>query len=363
MHSVVTRQTQASEFSITVKPRTGEDIQEMFRRLAATVTELDAKIVHLSVFGSIQARATGREAQRRIFRKIEWPVTWVEGAACTGGPVAGIQVFALAGGAVHPITVGNEIIGSVFEDGSARHCVLGGLGPRAQTGTRAQQTTETLENLERALSQGGFAMGDTVRTWFYLDDLLSWYGDFNATRNRFYSGVKFRTGSLPVSTGVAGRNPAGAALVLGAWAIQPAKPATRIEEVASPLQCPAPAYGSAFSRAMEIASPAGRRMLISGTASIAPDGKTLWPGEVRKQVAVTMEVVEAILRSRGYKMSNLTRATAYFKHRGDAPVFMKWCAENGLESLPVVPVHCDICRDDLLFELEADAWRSCLATD
>jgi len=37
-----------------------------------------------------------------------------------------------------------------------------------------------------------------------------------------------------------------------------------------------------------------------------------------------------------------------------AGAFRKWCRADGLSSLPVVEAHCDRCRDDLLFEIEAD---------
>jgi enamine deaminase RidA (YjgF/YER057c/UK114 family) len=220
------------------------------------------------------------------------------------------------------------------------------------------QTKETLENLSKALEQGGFSLADTVRTWFFLDDILSWYDEFNQARSDIYSGVKFKTGSLPASTGVGAQNPSGSALAVGAWAMQPLKPTAHALEVASPLQCPAPAYGSSFSRAMEITTSFGRRLLISGTASIAPGGKTLWLGDARQQVAQSMEVVEAILRSRGYELSDLTRATAYFKHRDDARLFTEWCSSRGLPMGHVAVTQCVICRDDLLFELEADAWNS-----
>ena len=106
---------------------------------------------------------------------------------------------------------------------------------------------------------------------------------------------------------------------------------------------------------METSTSVGRRLFISGTASIAPGGKTLWEGDVRKQVETTMEVVEAILRSRNFALTDLTRATAYFRRVADAPVFAEWLAERRLFKLPVVSAQCDVCRDDLLFELEADA--------
>jgi enamine deaminase RidA (YjgF/YER057c/UK114 family) len=354
----VTSGARGSEVSLTIKPLPGEGIADLFNRLAGTLGKLNATILHLTIFGSISANAAAMEAMRRRFGKIDWPLTWIEGAACNGSPIASLQIFGFAGGTVDRISLDGRVVGSVFNDGAARHCLLGGLGPVRNSIPRPDQTKETLDNLARALAQGGFSLADTVRTWFFLDDLLSWYDEFNQTRTRIYSGVKFRTGSLPASTGIGAKNSAGDALTVGAWAMQPLDSSARAVEVASPLQSPAPAYGSSFSRAMEMPSPAGRRLLISGTASIAPDGITQWPGDARQQVALSMQVVEAILRSRDFQFSDLTRATAYFKRRADAPALAEWCMAHGMPTLPVTMVECDICRNDLLFELEADAWSS-----
>jgi enamine deaminase RidA (YjgF/YER057c/UK114 family) len=357
MNCVVMPEVRGSQISITVTPLPDEGITQIFDRLAVALKRLEATIVHLMVFGDVSASVAGTEAMRRIFGGIDWPVTWVEGAACKGGPIAGLQVFAFAGGEVQRIRLGGRIVGSVFEDGAFRHCMLGGVGPDQNSSPRAGQTEQTLGNLAKALAQGGFSFADVVRTWFFLDGMLGWYDEFNRTRTKIYSGVKFRAGSLPASTGIGGRNPAATALVAGVWAMQPLSASARVEEIASPLQGPAVAYGSSFSRAMEISSAAGRRLFISGTASISPDGRTLWPEDARKQVEQTMQVVEAILQTRGFSYSDLTRATAYFKHSAGVHAFTDWCASDGRFSLPVVFANCDVCRDGLLFELEADAWR------
>src|ERR1019366_1387059 len=132
------------------------------------------------------------------------------------------------------------------------------------------QVQQMFGNLEWALDQAGFELADVVRTWFYNDDILAWYGDFNRVRSAHYAGVKWRTGSLPASTGIGARNIDGAALVVAAWAMRPLDGAARAREVGSPLQCPAPAYGSAFCRAMELDSGGCRRLFVSGTASIYP---------------------------------------------------------------------------------------------
>jgi enamine deaminase RidA (YjgF/YER057c/UK114 family) len=353
----VARAVHGSEISLTVRPLPGEGIEEMSSRLAGALR--DTTIVQMLVFGSVSASAASMEAMRRRFGSVDWPVTWVEGGACDSSPIAGIQIFGLAGGDAERIRFDGRVVGSVYNDGAMRHCMLGGLRPVQNSSSRADQTKQTLEQLEKALAQAGFRLADTVRTWFFLEDILSWYDEFNHTRTQIYSGVKFRAGSLPASTGVGGRNPAGTALAVSAWAVQPLDGSTRAGEIASPFQCPAPDYGSSFSRAMEISSTSGRRLLVSGTASIAPRGQTLWKADPRRQVALTMGVVDAIFRSRDFSFADLTRATAYFKRREDMRTFLEWCAVHGWRSLPVVPAHCDLCRHDLMFEIEADAAQGC----
>jgi enamine deaminase RidA (YjgF/YER057c/UK114 family) len=345
-----------AQISLTLRPLPGEGMEAVCRRLAATLREREATPLHLLVFGDRRARAATNEAFRHYLGLADWPVTWVEGAACDGSPLAGLQVHAFTGD-VERLERNGRMLGSVFTDGGARQCLLGGLTPANSTLSRPGQTRQTLEQLQALLVSAGFNLGDLVRTWFFLEDILSWYDAFNQTRTQFYSGVPFRTGSPPASTGVGAGNPAGTALALAAWAYRPLADNARAEAVASPRQCPAPAYGSVFSRAMELASDAGRRLFISGTASIAPGGKTLWPGEVRRQVDQTMEVVGAILQSRGFTPALITRATAYFRRPGEARVFTEWLAANRWADLPVVVAHCDICREDLLFELEAEAER------
>lgn len=235
--------------TLTVRPLPGEDIIDVIHRLAETVQ--GATILNQQIFGKLEASTAVTGAMRRTFGKMDWPATWMDGGPCDGNWIAGIQVSVLNHGTVQRIEVDGSVCGSIFEDDAGRHCLVGGLVPALTFPSRSYQTKEVLEKLQSVLSTGGFSLAETIRTWFYLDDILAWYNEFNVARTEIYSGVKFKTGSLPVSTGIGARNPAGAALTLAAWAMQPANGA-RVREIASPLQCPAPAYGSSFSRAMEI---------------------------------------------------------------------------------------------------------------
>lgn len=343
------------EFVVTERPRAGEPLNAAFRRLAAELYAREAELLGLMIYGAASARPECEQAMREALGKTEWPVTWIDGAGCDGAALAGVQAFAVSGRPVTRVRLGKCVVGSVFEDGGARHCLLGGLGPTATGLPRAAQVQQTLGNLEWALEQADFKLRDVVRTWFYNDDILAWYGDFNRVRSAHYAGVGFRTGSLPASTGIGTRSPGRAALVAGAWAMQPLDAKAYAKEIGSPLQCPAPAYGSSFSRAMEVRSGGCRRLFVSGTASIRPDGLTTWVNNPAKQVALTMEVVSAILHSRVMSYCDVTRATAYFRNPMDKGYFDAWCAARELAHWPVVALQADVCRDDLLFEIELDA--------
>jgi enamine deaminase RidA (YjgF/YER057c/UK114 family) len=121
------------------------------------------------------------------------------------------------------------------------------------------------------------------------------------------------------------------------------------------LQSSARDYGSSFSRAVEVAMPDHRRLYVSGTASIDKEGRTVFLDDTRAQVRLTMEVVQAILQSRGMDWADVTRSLAYFKRAEDAPLLGTYCRDNTLAPFPVIVAENDVCRDDLLFEIEVDA--------
>jgi enamine deaminase RidA (YjgF/YER057c/UK114 family) len=339
----------------TCVPRRDEALTDFIGRFSSELKQHQGTVLMVMAYGSVSAHDAVMEQLRRELGGIDWPMLWVEGASCFGAPLAGFQVFILPEGMVERVRVGGQVVGSVFSDAGARHCLLAGMGPVDVSQARAVQCGQLFTSVSEALGSVGFAYGDIARTWFYNDEILAWYDDFNRVRTAFYKTQKFTTSSLPASTAVLGRNPRSAALTFGAWAVVPVFSDVKVREIASPLQCPAPAYGSSFSRAMEISSGGRKRLLVSGTASIEPGGKTVWQGDAVKQIALTMEVVEAMLQPCGIGFGDVTRATAYFKHAADQKIFQSWLCAHALEAMPVVPVHCDICREDLLFEIELDA--------
>jgi enamine deaminase RidA (YjgF/YER057c/UK114 family) len=209
--------------------------------------------------------------------------------------------------------------------------------------------------MEAALHEARMDLTHVVRTWFYVTDILDWYGEFNAVRTDIYTERGLFGKYVPASTGIGGRNPWGLAVVGSALAVQPNGTGVSVREIPSPLQGPAGDYGSSFSRAAEISAPDLRSVFVSGTASIDGEGDTVHLGDAKAQVSHTFEVVGAILESRGLGFADVTRANAYFKDPTDAGVLPAFLRKHGLAESRVVVSHHDICRDDLLFEMEVDA--------
>lgn len=337
-----------TEYSISVEAN-GE--LSMHTALANGLKQLQAAPLNRFVLGGCQHYAPfvaeyGTPAS---------PLTWIQGDACSSGEMCSTQVTAIKGLPVHPIRLGGRIVGTTHEDDYARYVRLGGVLPSDCTASREEQTRSLFENMRDILHGQGMRFTDTIRTWFYLDDLLEWYGEFNAVRTRFFEEEGVFDAMVPASTGIGAANPQGAAIIADLLAVQPKAGKARFFAVGSPLQGSAMEYRSSFSRAAELDLPTHRTLYISGTASIDPHGKSVHPGDSAKQIDLTMRVVEGILSSRSMSWMDVSRAIAYFKNSDDIALFNQYCLDHNIGRFPLSVSHADVCRNDLLFEIEADA--------
>ena len=246
-------------------------------------------------------------------------------------------------------------VGVAYQDEYWDYCLLTGVLPPDITASREAQTLAVFEGIEDALSEVGMTFANVARTWLYMDNILDWYDEFNRARDSFFRSRKVYDGLVPASTGIGSANLCGSAITAVAVAVKPKKPGITVQALPSPLQCAALQYGSSFSRAVEIGTPAYRTLLVSGTASIEPGGATAHVGDVKRQIQLTMDVVEAILKSRGMDWSNTIRAIMYLKKAAYQEEWLAWLKANGLEKMPLITLEADVCRDDLLVEIEIDA--------
>jgi enamine deaminase RidA (YjgF/YER057c/UK114 family) len=341
------------EHFVTIIPEGKETPESLFKRVGETVRRLNGRLVSAEALGMAPADRKSMAALTAALGGTNAPLAWVENARTNN--LYGVHVWAVSGTVAEALSLEGRRVGTLFEDGFCQYCRLVGLLPASTTISRPEQTQTIFQQMEAGLQSGGMAFSDVLRTWFYNDDILAWYRDFNVVRTKFFQERKVFDGMVPASTGVAGRNAIGAALLSGLIAVKSEDESVRAFEVPSPLQSPALQYGSSFSRAVELELPDLRRLYISGTASIDEKGKTVFIGDPAAQVRQTMEVVQAILQSREMDWGDVTRSLVYFKRAADAPLFEKYRQETGVPAFPAITVENDICRDELLFEIEVDA--------
>jgi len=161
---------------------------------------------------------------------------------------------------------------------------------------------------------------------------------------------------LPASTGIFADNPRGGWCVLDLLAIRSANGSPLdVRKLSNPHQNEAPEYGSSFSRGLELRTRGCRYLLVSGTASIDDHGSSVHENDFEKQTERTLDTVEALLGVGGGSFGDVRQATAFVKRQEDISQLRNILARRGMEELPVVYTVGDVCRDELLFELDATA--------
>ncbi len=118
---------------------------------------------------------------------------------------------------------------------------------------------------------------------------------------------------------------------------------------------------SSFSRGLRLDLGGMAVLLISGTASIGPDGETLHVGDFRAQTRRTFDNITALLDAEGASWKDIVRTSCYLRDIDrDYAVFNEertaFYAEQGLDPLPAsTGIQAKLCRPDLLVEIEAIA--------
>jgi enamine deaminase RidA (YjgF/YER057c/UK114 family) len=349
-----------------------EAASELYDRVAEILAGSSMQIVHERLFGDLSVREAVLKARKHAETDADWPVTYIDGRSCFDAPFTGVQIRA-----VRPVAPDDNVwtaydeglpVGRAWNRNGSTFLILqdchGKNGPKHSNPTRPDQAETMFRRAERILRDEGFSYGDVVRTWIYIADILDWYGDFNMARNRCYTDFGFlgpKGGSssaetlyLPASTGIAGRNPAGSAAVMDLFAVRhDAGSSVRVRHITGTRQRSPFRYGSAFSRAVVVDEPDGKLILVSGTASIDEEGKSVHPGDCRAQILQTLQVISTLVEPEGATLEDLCEATVFLKRKGDLPLYLDIAEEKGLSSAPAVHVVADVCRDELLFELDA----------
>jgi len=212
------------------------------------------------------------------------------------------------------------------------------------------------EKAAEALRSHDMDLRCVARTWGWLRDILTWYDDFNAARTAVYQKERLVDSGghahyLPASTGIGVAPADGSACALEVLAVSDGHRSIRSIQ-AGGEQDSAFSYGSAFARAVLAPMPAGSTLFVSGTAAIDPQGRSEHPGDAARQIDATLQHIRALLAEVGWSEDRIVSAIAYSKTPQIANALT-----NGWSALPWPRIEtiADVCRKELLFEMEVTA--------
>jgi enamine deaminase RidA (YjgF/YER057c/UK114 family) len=344
-----------------------EEAEKAYAALRSELCKRGAMPLQERVFGTLQSAADVAKGRARALEgdSETWvvPPTYIEGAPVGHDGLAGIHVLAARAEATRAVREGDRIFGRIIEAPCAVLLGLADVGRRVagRLGAGpAEEAGATIEAAVALLAREGYSFQDVARTWFYLRDILDWYGPFNAVRNAAFQrlGLMGRNGNrtIPASTGIEGRNARGGWCTLDLIAAR-GRPGRRFEmqRLHNRKQNEATEYGSAFARGMALTLGDCRYYFVSGTASIDDHGRTVHVGDFAAQTEHTLAAVSSLLANAGATLPDVRQATAFLKNPCDQRSFERLAERAGLSGVPMVTTVADVCRDELLFELDATA--------
>jgi enamine deaminase RidA (YjgF/YER057c/UK114 family) len=309
------------------------------------------------------------------------PVTnYVLQAPCCGEGLA-VEAWAIGGKDVRVEHFDPQTLAVSYD--SVRWVYCAGVNPGASVRGVYPRTLDVLGRLRAALAGAGSSFERVVRTWFYLGGItepeaeVQRYHELNRARADFYQGIRFHCSSLasnapddvfPASTGI---GMSGSRLVASCMALETNRDDVFLLPLENPQQTPAYAYDPShspqspkFSRAVALVLGNYVTTWVSGTASIV-DSQSLHLGDPEKQTAQTIDNIERLiaadnfashgLKGVGAKLRDLAKIRVYLKRPEDLVKCRAIC-ERRFGPVPAVYAVADICRPELLIEIEGVAF-------
>ena len=235
------------------------------------------------------------------------------------------------------------------------------------------QYEKAFESLKEVLGTKGFHMGSIIRQWNYIEDINGFVGnnnnyqDFNNARSKFY-GNAFEKNGYPAATGI-GMNEGG--IIIEFIALISDQAITN--PIDNPRQIAAHEYSNKVlvgEECMNLETPKFERarylklsnrimLFLSGTASIKGE-KTIGIDDPARQTEESIQNIKQLYSGSVLQKIGITEtkqvighARVYIKNKNDFRLIKKVFQEY-YGDLPVVYLQADICRVNLLVEIEGN---------
>ena len=339
-------------------------VQTIFLRNSAELTEIQ----------SILAGCYGSEL----------PITnYVLQPPCCGAALA-VEAWGIGGESVRIERFGPETL-AVSYDG-VRWIYCAGIRPAANLRGVYVQSMDALAQMRAALALAGSGFENIVRTWFYLGGITDPEGDtyryqeLNRARADFYQDIHFcpslvsanaPRGVYPASTGI---GISGEGLVTSCVALETKRNGVFLVPLENPQQTPAYTYHPRFSnqspkftRAMALVLGDYVTTWVSGTASIV-NAESRHPNDIERQTEQAIENIERLIAAENFALHGLNGAGASLRDMAKVRIYLKRpddfakckaICERRFGPVPAIYAVADVCRPELLVEIEGVAFSRC----
>ncbi|HNW56623.1 MAG TPA: hypothetical protein PLR88_09560 [Bacteroidales bacterium] len=267
----------------------------------------------------------------------------------------------------------------VRESDIGKELWAGGMGTGMFPDDTRAAAEEAFNQMRLILEAENMSFDHIVRQWNFIGNILEIkngiqnYQLFNRVRSSNYQHYRYIK-SFPAATGIGMKH---GGVHVDFYAVK-SESTTKIIAVNNPDQIKPYAYGQKvlvgapgddgktkqvpqFERAVLLNNKSFSELFVSGTASIKGQD-TIGISSVEKQTMVTIENVNTLcdlkriggmIGSNGINTGRFVFARVYVKNQDDFHSVKSIC-NNHFKQVPVIYIQSDICRDNLLVEMEAE---------
>lgn len=228
---------------------------------------------------------------------------------------------------------------------------------RAASAPEEVHTREVFGQLMETLQEHGASLKQhCARTWIFVKDVDVFYRGMVSSRRELFikEGLSEHTHYI-ASTGIEGCCEHQYDLVLmDAYSILNMAPQQMSYLNDFGLLCPTKDYNVTFERGTRIAFADRAHHYISGTASIDKFGRTIYVGDVMRQLDRALLNIDGLLKSGGATIDDMMYMVVYLRDTAD---YMRVHAalQARFPHIPMVVVEGAVCRPDWLIEIEGVA--------
>jgi len=281
----------------------------------------------------------------------------------------------------------------LIENKHEKALIMEGIRCMNMSENMACQGKELFQRIATVFQEEGFRAGDIVRQWNYIGHIteaengMQHYQAFNESRARFYESSDWHGQGYPAATGI-GMSIQG--LIISLIASIGTTPEVRILPIDNPLQVAAHHYSQAklvgdeqqeratissglkdtaisiplatpkFERGKILFNQQSGLCYVSGTAAIRGE-ESMHSLNAELQTRQTIENINFLISEENLRPVGITdfattfvSLRVYFKNKEDAEVIQAE-VEKQWAGIPVVYMQADICRKELLVEIEGVA--------